>query len=238
MPTVGFKRVLAVFCLGFIFIFSGCNTPVEEQKEAQVLSVGAMGVTVSEFTRELDLKLSAYPYNIKDEQAEYNGIVMELISELSEQLVLVLAANEEGITVSQGELDAAEAAVRADYPEDSFEQMLLDNAVPYLFWKERLRKSLLMEKVIQLKVEDQLEISAVDIQTFYLEQASKTEDGSANKMIQDEALMIRRLKMEKRQLEYQKYLAKLKQRIPVEINKTQVTRLLLKSGIQEEKAND
>ena len=116
--------------------------------------------------------------------------------------------------------------------------MLLDNAVPYLFWKERLKTSLLMEKMIQLKVDDGLEISAGDIQKFYLEQVAKAKGGGAGEMIQDETLMIRQLKMEKRQLEYRRWLAELKQRTPVDINKTEITRFLLRARTQEEKAND
>ena len=226
MPIKGLKRGLAVLCVALLFALCGCQTPVDV-KEEFVLSAGSIGLTSADFSRELDLKLSAYPYGIKDQPNEYNRVVMELLSELSEQYLLLAAADQAGVQISQEELDTAEAEFKLDYPEDSFEQMLLDTATPYLFWKQKLKQDLIIQKLIQSQLLDKIEISAEDIKTFY--QDSENSDAALN----DENAMIRSLRLEKSQARYQEWIKGVKNNIQVTLNQEAVAGFLSEPQLQK-----
>ena len=95
-----------------------------------------------------------------------------------------------------------------------------------------------IEKLIQVQLLDQIEITAEDIQAFYDEHVGKTKDAETSEMIKDETVMIETLRMEKSQIQYQEWLMGLKNKIPVEINRDGVTHFLLEPKTQKENEND
>ena len=212
----------------------GCETPEPTKEIENVISAGSVGVSATHFADELDLKLSAYPYDLKSRPMEYNAVVMELISELSEQAVLLAVAREKNIDVSLEEVEKAEAEIKADYPEDSFNQMLLENAVSYMFWKRKLKQSLIIDKLIHSELLDPIEISGDDIKKFF----HKYVDGnkaSTDRFLKDERKMVVQLRMEKSQEQYSDWMAALKKQVPFQIHKKVVTRFLIDPNVREEK---
>lgn len=172
-----------------------------------------------EFAQELDLKRAAYPYDLDQNPLEYNGLVLDLVSSFAEELVILSAAKEKGIWVDESELQAAETYFREDYPEESFDKMLLENAISYEFWKKRLEKNLIMEKFIQQELTDKIEITTQDLVAFYTKQRSQ-------KM--DEKELLSKLRLEKSQDSYEDWIMELKKIYPMEINEKILARFLIK----------
>jgi hypothetical protein len=86
---------------------------------------------------------------------------------MTEELVIDRRAGELGIQLDDAELEAAIQEIKKDYPEDEFEQMLLESAIPFSLWKDRLRVRLLMEKVVDRELVQPVEITTQDIEDYY-----------------------------------------------------------------------
>ena len=236
---MAYRQLLFNIFFGFVMILIGCsenNVPVENDfliKSSHIL------ITENEFLDELDLKRSAYPYNIKESPEEYNQLVVSLVKMLVEETILLTAAAEKNITVNAAELEAAEAEFKKDYPEDSFEQLLLKNAIPYPFWLKRFKKQMIMEKLIQQELRNTIEIGPDDIIAFYQEnqhaQNSKNAaGGSVIQKIENEKELVNRLKYKKTQELYDIWLQDLVKKHPVEINDKGIKAFLIETGSNKE----
>lgn len=195
-------------------VAAGCGRAPAPPPEF-VIRAGAVTVSPQEFARELELKLSAYPYDIKARPHEYNQMVLDLVSTLTDETVLLAAARTRGVAVSPSELERREAAIRKDYPEDSFDRMLLENAIEYTVWKNRLKKDMVIEKFIDQDLVSAQEITPQEMVAFYRQIGA----GGKNKGDPlDEAGLVRRLRMEKSQSAYDPWMQDLKSAAQPEIN--------------------
>lgn len=205
----------------------GCSDSKPPVVSDFVIKTGSFIITKIEFADELELKLTAYPYDFKKNPGEYNGMILDLVSILSEELMMLAAAEEKNILVTQDELNAAETAFREDYPEDSFEIMLLENAISYAVWKKRLKKDVIIDKLVRQDLIDAQEITAEDVMDFY-KQYEKTKQGPTGETEPlDEATLVKQLRMEKSQVSYDAWILALKAQYPIQINKKVVADFLI-----------
>ena len=146
---------------------------------------------------------------------------------LSEETLLLAAAVQKQITVTRQELDGAKQDVKASYPGDSFEQMLLENAVSQVMWETKLQKSLQMEKLVQQELVDKVEITAEDLKVFFEKHTANASALSGKTGFADETELVAQLRREKSEMLYQEWVQSLKQDISVDINKPMIARLLI-----------
>lgn len=210
-----FILFLSVF---FFFGLSGCENKPEIAVPEYVIKIGPTFISQEEFILELDLKLTAYPFDFKKNVLEYNQMVLDLVSTLSEETVLLSAAQDREIRASEQELDEAEAFYREDYPEDSFEKMLLENAISYLFWKKKLEKNLIIDKFIQKELKDKIEIKPEDITSFYKRHLVPGSGVDSPATAMDGNKLVSKLRLEKGQESYNEWIMELKKQYPVEMN--------------------
>jgi len=221
------------FILWGVFL-TGCGEPEAPKALEFIIKTPSRTITQYEFLEELDLKKAAYPYNINEDPAEYNEMVMHLVEMLSEEIVLLSAAADKGIVVSKAEVQSAEAEFKKDYPEDSFEQILLKNAITYSFWKERFKKNMIMDKLIDQELKQKIEITSEDLVEFYNNHITKNNLNTDDK---DHALeknesetekeLVSRLRMQKTQENYEEWIQLLWKDYPVEINKEKLKTFLI-----------
>ncbi len=207
----------------------GCDPAPKTAVPEYFIRAGPVLVTRTQFLEELDLKLSAYPYDIKNTPDQYNEVVVDLVATLSEETLLLAAAVQMGITLTRQELDAAIQDAKASYPDDSFEQMLLENAVSPVVWEQKLQKSLQIEKLVQRELVDKVEITADDVKAFFEKHTAGASALSKKTEFADETELVAQLRREKSEMLYQEWIQSLKQDIFVEINKPQIARLLIGS---------
>ncbi len=231
MPGL-YRRIFVLFLFGLLFLgASGCTKPPETAGPEYVIKVGSNIVSPDQFAAELDLKLAAYPYALKKNPVEYNQMIFDLVSILSEESVLLAAALDKGIQVTDSELDAAIAFQREDYPEDSFEQMLLENAISYPYWKKSLKKNLIIDRFIQQELKNKIEILPGDVVSFYKRHLSQ-------EIVADEQKLVSNLRMEKSQESYDEWIMELRTSYPVDINKNALTKFLIKMENNKGHVND
>ena len=251
---------MTCFCLRFasavlvplVIMTGGCGPRVVPETD-HVIKAPGITITPSQFSDELNLKLTAYPFALREDPAGYNEAVLELASMLSEEAVMLAAARESNLRVTPAELATAEAAIKDDYPEDSFEQMLLENAISYPVWKARLEKDLLVQKVVQVHLVNAQVITPQDVVNFYGRYTSNIEetghqtvpketsgsggDKTAHLPVSpglDEAELVRQLRLEKSQTAYDRWIETLTSKYPVQVNKGALARFLMDTSIKKE----
>lgn len=209
-------------------IGSGCTDQQKVEQKGSIIKAGTVEISRADFARELEVKQANYPYDIKDRPGEYNAMVMDLVSDLSDEAVLLAAAAAKGIDVCAKELDLAVADFKKDYPEDSFDQMLLERAISYPVWKKRLKKDMVIRKLIMQDLMASQEINPGDMIAFYDRLAGQTgaQDNNNSKMM-DEKDLVFRLRMEKSQDVFGEWLQGLQDSYPVHIDKLALSSFLM-----------
>ncbi|PIE62928.1 MAG: hypothetical protein CSA25_02950 [Desulfobacter postgatei] len=237
-PRAGYSRLfldpLLLMAAGIaILIGSGCTDPKKDQGKAYIIKAGTVEISPVDFARELEVKQANYPYDIKDRPSEYNAMVLDLVSDLCDEAVLLAAASARGIDVSDKTLEAAVADFKKDYPEDSFEQILLERAVPYPVWKKRFKKDLVIQKLIMQDLVASQEIHPRDMIAFYDRFAgqAKALDNENLKMM-DEKDLVYNLRIEKSQKVFGEWLQGLQARYPVHIGKPALRTFLITAETQ------
>ena len=209
-----------------ILTLAGCGEPEEEKNTQYLIKTPLKVITSSDFLEELDLKRAAYSYNIDENPAEYNEMVIDLVKMLSEEIILLSAAADKGIIISDQDVDLAEDEFKKDYPEDSFEQILLKNAISYSLWKKRFRKNMIIDKLIDQELRQKIQITSRDIVEFYKTYHSDDKTGEKTKN-ETEKELVKRLRLQKTQDHYGQWIHELGNVYPVEINKEQLKSFLI-----------
>ena len=231
LSRINNKNVLIILVFLVLF-FSGCSkTDKQDKMEAYVLKSQNIIITSSQFSEELELRKAGYAYNIKDNPSQYNNIVMQVVGDLSEEIVLLHTASEKGITVSEEEFKKAENDFLKDYPGNTFENMLLKNAVEYSFWKKRFIKRLVIDRLIQQELREKIIIKTEDVVKFY--DKFKTEE--KQDLSEDE--LIVQLREQKTEEKYSEWIETAIAKYPVDINKEELKTFLIGLKKTREKIN-
>jgi len=234
-----------VFICGALFLM-GCSEPEQGTDSSFLIKTASIMITSVEFLEELDLKRAAYPYDIDENPEEYNKMVMDLVQMLSNEILLLSAASDKGVDVTMQEVQSAEEELRKDYPEDSFEQILLKNAIPRSLWKKRFRKNMIIDKLIDQELKQKIEITPQGIvgfyKKYYTDYLQKNNESIRDlKQIENEKELVSRLRLQKAQDQYEEWLQKLLKDYPVQINMEKLKTFLIdmenSEGIENEKAN-
>lgn len=180
-------------------------------------------LTVLEFNQAFEIAKTAYPHNLRFESDDLKNAQLRLLNELMLEMIILERAEELGLEISDKEVEKAAAEIKKDYPEDTFEKTLLEFAVSYESWETRLKNRLLMEKVVDSELKDQIVITPEDIASYYKKNFDTKESDAENAgEIKDiNEMIITYLRREKTEEAYKKWIQKLKQRYNIEINSSQ-----------------
>lgn len=228
LRTLSFGALLLMAAGIASLIGSGCTDQKKVEQKGCIIKAGTVEISRADFARELEVKQANYPYDIKDRPDEYNAMVMDLVSDLSDEAVLLAAAAAKGIDVCAKELDLAVADFKKDYPEDSFDQMLLERAISYPVWKKRLKKDMVIRKLIMQDLVAFQEIHPEDMIAFYDRFAGQNgAQINNNSKMMDEKDLVLRLRMEKSQDVFGEWLKGLQDSYPVNIDRLVLSSFLM-----------
>ncbi|NWH05734.1 SurA N-terminal domain-containing protein [Desulfobacter latus] len=226
--TLAFGTLLLMAAGIAIVCVPGCTDQKKVEEKGHIIKAGTVEISRADFVWELEIKQANYPYDIKNRPNEYNAMVLDLVSDLSDEAVLLAAAAAKGIDVSANELDAAIADFKKDYPEDSFDQMLLERAILYPVWKKRLKKDLVIRKLIMQDLVASQELHPGDMIAFYDRVAGKSESRDNNNLkMMDEKKLLLKLRMEKSREALGEWLQALQAGYPVHINRGALSTFLI-----------
>jgi hypothetical protein len=180
-------------------------------------------VTVMEFNTAFEIVKTAYDHHSIQSRAILNDARMRLLDQKIEEMILLERAEDIKVEVSEEELEKKIDEVKSNYPDDAFEQIFLEQAVSFQYWKKGLRTRLIMEKVIRRELGDKIEMTPEEIAAYYIEK--QKERGTGAKVQKgakslDEAV-IKTLRQKKTEDAYKSWIKKLRQEYKVEINKAE-----------------
>lgn len=195
-----------------------CACSQKSHDEDSLLRVGSSMVTVAEFKHAVEAAgEEAFPGGKGDGTAALNDLRVRVLNQLTEEMIIAEHAKQIGVLISEAELEAAIAEVKADYPDDTFEKTLLENAISFQAWKEKMATRLLIDKVIDKELVDKVEITTDDVaayfQIHYPDGIPEGEDADAiNQKV------VQHLRHQKAEEMYQPWIESLKSRFPVEVH--------------------
>jgi len=159
--THSLYHYIIIICIIGILVACG-QVPENDQV---IIRAGKSVITGEYLHQVLEIAKTAYPTNISDRKIIQ--LREKVIAELVEEVLIMERAREMGISVSDSELETAVMIIKKDYPENTFENMLLEQAIPFRLWKERLRKRLIIEKTIEKDLQKNMRVSKTDIESFH-----------------------------------------------------------------------
>lgn len=217
-------KIFTGYALLAVFILSGCSGTESVQSDEYLVRIDVNVVTVLDFQRAFETAKSAYPHNVINESSVYREVKQQLLNQMIEELIVVQRAKELNITVTDQELGAAVEKIKKDYPEDEFEQMLLEYAISYKMWEKELRTRLLMEKVIMEDLKNNIVVTSDDLAKYYSEHLKEGSGDSSNKPAVE--IAVKNLRNAKAESAYKTWINELQRKYKIEINKKQWEKII------------
>lgn len=193
-------------------VLSACTKPDPAQKDSYLIRAGSSRITIIDFHKSFEAAKTAYTYDAIQNPEILKSIQTDVLKQLAERVVLMQRAEELRINLSDAELEKVIASAKEGYSEGEFEKTLSESAISYDSWKTELKNRLLMEKVVEKDLEQEMSIAAEDI--------SNADIGKGKKQISD-ASIVRLLKKKKAEAAYPAWIEQLKKKYKVELNETE-----------------
>jgi FKBP-type peptidyl-prolyl cis-trans isomerase (trigger factor) len=155
-------------------------------------------------------------------------------------MILLQRAEELGITVTDSQVEKALKDIKKDYPDNVFQETLLEYAVPYQSFTEGLKTRLIMEKVITQELGDKIIVTNDDISKYREEHLNDDDTAPDKEHIKDNStspdvktesvdindkIIIKILRKEKLEKAYAPWIKQLKNKYAVEINKEEFKKM-------------
>jgi hypothetical protein len=188
--------LFAAFSMLLFVFWGGCMNSGSNSDNEPLIRVQDRILTVLDFNKAFEIAKTAYPHNSEDEPEEFRNARLRLLNQLVVEMIILERAEELGLSISSDEIQKAVSEIKNDYPEDTFEKALLEFAVSYESWEARLKNRLLMQKVVDNELKNQIAITPQDIASYYERnpQATDTDADSINQTKDINENIIKHLK--------------------------------------------
>jgi len=140
-------------------VLAGCGAEMGEDVAALV---NGRPIKIESLNRSLD---AASGFQVSPDYRE--KVVEMTLNQLIEEELILQEAEKLKIKVTQEELARTAEEIKADYPGQSLEDMLVKEYILMDEWLQSLKRSLLIKKVIDAKVQASLEIDARQLREIY-----------------------------------------------------------------------
>jgi foldase protein PrsA len=125
--------------------------------------VRSRGITGDELRR--DIKQITFEMGITDQEAKLG--INSLINKMVDNYLILEYGKEQGITLSDDELESAVNEIKEDYPPEMFQEILLKKYISLNEWKEGLRQELIIKKIISKVTEDVSLVTFQETKQYY-----------------------------------------------------------------------
>ena len=200
--------------------WGGCMNSGSNPDNEPLIRVRDRVLTVMDFNKAFEIAKTAYPHNLEDDLEDFRNARLRLLNQLVVEMIILERADELSLSISSEEIQNTVNEIKSDYPEDTFEKALLESAVSYESWEARLKNRLLMQKVVDIELKDQIVITPEDIAGYYERNYRATDDNDESKNETDDINenIIKHLRHEKAQKAYKIWIKELKRKYSIEIN--------------------
>jgi hypothetical protein len=212
--TAVIQNVAALIAIAAIV--SSCSQKSPDQD--YLIRVNDRVITVDQFKRSVDAASEeAFPGEQNVSFENIQDLRVRVLNQLSEELMIAAHASAIGLSVDDAELTSRVDAIKADYPDDTFQETLLENAVSFESWKQKLAMRMLVEKVVEKELVDQVDITSADVATYI---QNHYPDGAPDEESPDTTnqRIVRHLRHQKAEKRYPEWIESLRERYPVDVN--------------------
>lgn len=217
-------HVIRVICSTLIIVLAGVlaacpGSDSPSQRDDILIRTDRQTVTQAQFERAFEAARIAYSDDRSVDPETIEHARLRLLNQMTQEVIIDRRARELGIVLDHAELEAAIREIKKDYPDDEFEQMLLETAIPFSLWKDRLQMRLLMEKVVGRELVQAVNITAQEMEAYYKahEEAFAVKNDNAPDMNLNRHI-VEQLRREKVEAAYPQWILGLRTRYGVEIN--------------------
>jgi hypothetical protein len=241
--TVMLKNRLRIFFLIgsmlLCILAMGCEQKTSDYGNEVLLRVGERVLTVHDFNEAFEISKTAYAHNIRQQSEDLRDAQMRLLNQLSVEMLILERGKELGISVTDDEVERAVSEIKSDYPEGEFEETLIEFAVSYDAWLNRLKTRLTMDKVIEAELKNRISISPEDIAQYYKKNFQGKDLGSDSAQSSEDIneAIVKQLRREKSEQAYQTWIEELKTKYTIEINSEQWDRITPSRSVTENEAD-
>jgi parvulin-like peptidyl-prolyl isomerase len=152
------KRLLFLFA-ALVAAWPACDV-FDRPTEKAVLTVGSLKISPEELKGQWK-RMEFEPGGTSKEQVD------SLLQRVVDHYLILEYAKQQGLSVSDEELESAVKEIKKDYAEKDFQDLLLKGYIDYGEWKEELRERLLIKKVISKASAAGAEVTLEDIKAYY-----------------------------------------------------------------------
>ena len=230
------------FLIGLILFYllpTGCEQTTTDYGNEELLRVGDRVLTVHDFNEAFEISKTAYAHDITQQSEDIRDAQMRLLNQLTVEMLILERGEELGISIADDALEQAVSEIKGDYPEGEFEKTLIEFAVSYDAWLNRLKTRLTVEKVIDEELKNRISISAEDISEYYKKnyQDKETESETMPSSKDITETIVKQLRREKAEQAYSSWIEELKAAYPIELNSKQWARITAAKKTDDDEAD-
>jgi peptidyl-prolyl cis-trans isomerase C len=166
------KVVQRLVFLSIVLLLQGCNVSGREQQD-RAISVGSTRVGLAEVKDDFKELAKGLPVTNEDRKR----IAKEVLEQIVERYLILEYGKKQRIFLSEAELNESIRAIRGDYTDEEFREVVLREYVDFDQWKRQLRKRLLVEKILEKVGEQAPAPTHTDIVRYYEEHADSFHSG-------------------------------------------------------------
>lgn len=160
---------------------SACKDKSPGNQGVVLMKLGDRVVTVNEYKQAFEMAMAAYPIKALTDRSHIKVAKVRLLNQMTDELVIINRADELKFTITDEELNTAVNHIIKDYPDQTFDQILVEQSISFNRWRESLRKRLLIEKTIRKDIRgfSEPEVDSVDsTEPESLEKIDEPDDSS------------------------------------------------------------
>ena len=224
--------LMSVFFVVLLVFGGGCQQETVVNDTTVLMAVGQREVRLDEFQRSYRVFRSAYGEGGYDDPVVERASKIRFLQQMADQLVLMAYAHDIGVAISDDDLNKAIEEIRSDYPDELFDQMLLENAINFEHWKESLRVRLVIDQLVQKELSRNIQITEEDIANYYQNNTVDRipPDTDAAEKEADQRL-VQQLRHQKAEQAFGPWIEALRVKYPVTIDEEAVSRIIAESEL-------
>ena len=160
---INLLRILT-FSLCFFSLLAGCSSEPVVEELPPLIVINDQEISRAEFLVEFEQSLQ------KDQQLsgiEREELQRSFLVQLIDRELIHGEARRLNVVLTEADVDSALQSFRQDYPGSSFEEMLAERGLTLQAWREELKESLIMEKLLEQAIYAKISVTDDEISTYF-----------------------------------------------------------------------
>ncbi len=162
------NRLLAISIITLLLTGPFCKTEDTMTKEEGTILARVNGETITLKDLEMEKNFMFFTQIQSTATPEVvENINKNLLGKIIDKKILLQEARRDHITVSKEESEKEITRIRGDYPENTFLKFFKENAISYEDWKNKLIELMIIQKLLDSKVQTNPVVSEEEIYLYY-----------------------------------------------------------------------